>query len=208
MTTLNALSRQPTSIDYASPTQFKFSISKLPKVEYFCTSVNVPGITLGGSPVQATPLKDIPLPGDKLTYEPLQMSFLVDENLENFQEIHGWLVGLGFPRDYSEFQNLVASGNDRFPAKTTAVSSEPGKVKYGTTDVGGNYSDATLTILTSKNNSQLEVRFRDVYPTGLTGLQYNQQAADVDYLTATVSFNYQIYDFAAKGASTTSVISR
>lgn len=57
MTTLNALSRQPTSIDYASPTQFKFSISKLPKVEYFCTSVNVPGITLGGSPVQATPTK-------------------------------------------------------------------------------------------------------------------------------------------------------
>ena len=70
-----------------------------------------------------------------------------------------------------------------------------------------NYSDATLTILTSKNNAQLEVRFRDVYPTGLTGLQYNQQAADVDYLTATVSFNYQIYDFAAKGASTTSVTS-
>ena len=33
-------------------------------------------------------LKDIPLPGNKLTYEPLQMRFLVDENLENFQEIH------------------------------------------------------------------------------------------------------------------------
>src|SRR6056300_975695 len=136
MTVTNSLSRQPTKLDYASPTQFKFSIIKLPKVEYFCTAVNVPGITLGGTMVQPSPLKDIPIPGDKLTYEPLQMSFLVDENLENFQEIHGWLVGLGFPRDYSEFQNLVASGNDRFPAKTTAVSSEPGKVKYGTTDVG------------------------------------------------------------------------
>ena len=207
MTNTNTYSRQPTAQDYASPTQFKFNILKLPKVEYFCTRVNVPGITLGGNITQQTPFKDIPLPGDKLTYEPLTMSFLVDENLENFQEIHGWLIGLGFPRDYSEFQNLVASGNDRFPAKSTAVSSEVGKVKYGATDVGGNYSDATLTILTSKNNAQLEVRFRDVYPTGLTGLQYNQQAADVDYLTATVSFNYQIYDFAAKGASTTSVTS-
>ena len=29
-----------------------------------------------------------------------------------------------------------------------------------------------------------------MYPTGLTGLQYNQQADDVDYLTATVSFSY------------------
>ena len=42
MTTINSFSRQPTSLDYASPTQFKFQITKLPKVEYFCTSVNLP----------------------------------------------------------------------------------------------------------------------------------------------------------------------
>src|SRR5210317_734971 len=205
MTTTNSYSRQPTAQDYASPTQFKFNILKLPKVEYFCTAVNIPGITLGGNISQQTPFKDIPLPGDKLTYEPLSMTFLVDENLENFQEIHGWLVGLGFPRDYSEFRNLVSSGNDRFPAKNQSISTEIGKVKYGAANTGGIYSDATLTILTSKNNSQLEVRFRNLFPTGLTGLQYNQQAADVDYLTATVSFSYEIYDFATTGASTTSV---
>ena len=205
MTTTNSLSRQPTKLDYASPTQFKFSIIKLPKVEYFCTAVNIPGITLGGTMSQPSPLKDIPIPGEKLTYEPLQMTFLVDENLENFQEIHGWLVGLGFPRDHNEFRDLVSSGNDRFPAKNQSISNEIGKVKYGSTNVGGTYSDATLTILSSKNNSELEVRFRNMFPTGLTGLQYNQQAADVDYLTATVSFEYEIYDFATSGSSTTSI---
>jgi len=205
MTVTNSLTRQPTKLDYASPTQFKFSILKLPKVEYFCTQVNLPGITLGGSLEQKTPLKDIPIPGDKLTYDPLSMTFLVDENLENFQEIHGWLVGLGFPRDYSEFRNLLSAGDDRFPTKTQSVSTEIGKVKYGSPNVGGIYSDATLTILTSKNNPQLEVRFRDVYPTALTGLTYSQQAIDVDYLTATVSFNYSIYDFANVGASTASI---
>ena len=205
MTINNSLSRQPTAQDYASPTQFKFSILKLPKVEYFCTSVNIPGITLGGNITQQTPFKDIPLPGDKLTYEPLRMSFLVDENLENFQEIHGWLIGLGFPRDYSEFQNLVSAGNDRFPAKNQSVSTEIGKVKYGTANVGGTYSDATLTILTSKNNPQLEVRFKNLFPTSLTGLDYNQQADDVQYLTATVNFEYEIYDFATVGSSTSSV---
>ena len=205
MTTINSLSRQPTKLDYASPTQFKFSIIKLPKVEYFCTAVNVPGITLGGTMSQPSPLKDIPIPGEKLTYEPLQMTFLVDENLENFQEIHGWLVGLGFPRDHNEFRDLVSSGNDRFPAKNQSISNEIGKVKYGSPNVGGTYSDATLTILSSKNNSELEVRFRNMFPTGLTGLQYNQQAADVDYLTATVSFEYEIYDFATSGSSTTSI---
>ena len=205
MTITSTLQRQPTKLDYASPTQFKFSIIKLPKVEYFCTAVNIPGITLGGTMSQPTPLKDIPIPGEKLTYEPLSMTFLVDENLENFQEIHGWLVGLGFPRDHNEFRDLVSSGNDRFPAKNQSISNEIGKVKYGAANTGGTYSDATLTILTSKNNSALEVRFRNMFPTGLTGLSYNQQAADVDYLTATVSFEYEIYDFATTGSSTTSV---
>src|SRR5210317_2588496 len=205
MTIINSLSRQPTKLDYASPTQFKFSIIKLPKVEYFCTAVNVPGITLGGTMVQSTPLKDIPIPGEKLTYEPLRMTFMVDENLENFQEIHGWLVGLGFPRDHSEFQNLVSSGNDRFPAKNQSVSNEIGKVKYGATNTGGTYSDATLTVLSSKNNSQLEVRFRNIFSTGLTGLSYNQQAADVNFIKAILLFEYEILHFSTTGLSTKSV---
>ena len=205
MTVVKSLSRQPTKLDYASPTQFKFNITKLPKTEYFCTQVNIPGITLGADIVQPTPLKDIPLPGEKLTYEPLQMTFLVDENLENFQEIHGWLVGLGFPRDHNEFQNLATAGNDRFPLKNQLVSNEIGKQKYGAARTGGIFSDATLSVLTSKNNTILEVRFRNMFPTSLTGLQYNQQAADVDYLTATVSFQYEIYDFAETGASRATV---
>ena len=46
---------------------------------------------------QVTPLRDIPKPGTKLNYEDLTMTFIVDEDLANYQEIHGWLVGLGFP---------------------------------------------------------------------------------------------------------------
>ena len=204
MTVTNSLLRQPTKLDYASPTQFKFSILKLPKVEYFCTSVNVPGISLGDA-VQATSLKNIPIPGDKLTYEPLQMTFLVDENLENFQEIHGWIRGLGFPEDYLEYGNLAQAGADRFPGGSSAVSTEPGKVKYGTTKQGAVFSDATLIVLTSKNNPIVECRFRDLYPTSIGELQYDQQASDVQYLTTTVSFNYSRFDFAGVGASSTTV---
>ena len=204
MTTTKALDRQPTKFDYASPTQFKFNITKLPKVEFFCTAVNLPGISLGVLE-QLTPLKDIPVPGDKLTYSPLTMDFLVDENLENYREIHGWLVGLGFPTDRKEFRDLLRSGSDRFPTSTGAnQETDPGKVKYKATSTGGVYSDATLNILTSKNTPNVEVRFSDVFPTELTGLQYDTAATDVAYLTAIVTMQYKIYEFAT-GSGRTSV---
>ena len=196
MTETNSLSRQPSKLDYAAATQFKFNIIKLPKVEFFCTSVNIPGITLGEAS-QATPLKDIPIPGDKLTYSSLEVSFLVDENLENYREIHGWLTGLGFPRSHDQFETFINAGSDRFPtSNATAKSREAGKVNDKGFDVGAQYSDATLTILSSKNNPILEVRFRDLYPTALSGLSYDQQAGDTSYLTGDVTFSYQIYEFA------------
>ena len=204
MTTTNSYNRQPTKLDYASPTQFKFNIIKLPKVEYFCTSINLPGIRLN-TVTQPTPLKQIPVPGDGLTYDNLEMTFLVDEDYENYQEIHGWLVGLGFPKDHSQFRDLAQAGNDRFPGSSTSFSSEIGKTKYGAANPGGTLSDATLITLSSKNNPQLEVRFSDVFPTSLSSLQFSQQAGDVNYLTATVNFEYKIYEFATVGSSTTSV---
>ena len=57
--------------------------------------------------------------------------------------------------------------------------------------------------MTSKNNANIEVRFSDVFPISLTGLQYNVNATDIQYLEATVEFGYKIYEFATKGASRT-----
>jgi len=69
------------------------------------------------------------------------------------------------------------------------------------------FSDATLTILSSKNNAVQEVRFSDMFPTSLTGLSYNQQATDVQYLTASVVFSYKIYEFANVNSSATTIVS-
>jgi len=205
MTTTNRYNRQPTKQDYADPTKFKFSIIKLPKVEYFCTAVNLPGVSLADNYSQPTPFRDIPLPGEKLLYDRLTMTFLVDENLENYQEIHGWLRGLGFPGGHSEFKNLLDAGVDRFPTSKNSVLGDAGRSKFAAPSTGGLFSDATLNILTSKNNPVTEVRFSDVFPISLSGLQYSQQNNDTDYLTATVTFDYKLYDFADKSASRTTI---
>jgi len=205
MTTTNSYNRQPTKLDYADPTKFKFNILKLPKVEYFCTAVNLPGVSLADNYSQPTPFRDIPLPGEKLSYDRLSMSFLVDENLENYREIHGWLRGLGFPGGYSEFKTLLDAGEDRFPTSKNSVLGDAGRSKFAAPNQGGIFSDATLSILTSKNNAVVDVRFSDVFPISLSGLQYTQQAGDTDYLTATVTFDYKLYDFADTNAGRTSI---
>ena len=75
MAQIYGIDRQPTKLDYSSPTQFKFNIIQLPKVEFFTTEVNLPGITLADA-IFPTPFTDIPVQGDKLTFDNLIISFI------------------------------------------------------------------------------------------------------------------------------------
>ena len=192
MTTTNVFTRQPAKLDYASPIQFRFKCTKLPEVEFTCQTANVPGISLGETTLP-TPLKDIPIPGDKVSYSSLDISFLVDENLNNYKELHDWIIGIGFPKSHDQFKNLQVAGQDRFPT-STAGAAVPGVAVPKPLAEGGIYSDATLTILNSKNIAKTEIRFQNVYPTSLGGLSYDIKLSDVDYLQAAASFGYMNYE--------------
>ena len=192
MTTSNVIDRTPSKLDYASPIQFRFKMTKLPNVEFFVQTANIPGITLGEVSMP-TPLKDIPMPGDKITYGNLDVSFLVDENLNNYKEIHDWITGLGFPEDHKQFSDLLATGSDRFSGSTASTSSTGTSTPQPLSE-GGIYSDATLTVLNSKNIAKTEIRFQNVYPVSLGGLSYDIKANDVSYLQVNASFSYMYYN--------------
>ena len=192
MTDTNVQTRQPSIMDYASPVQFRFKCTKLPQVEFFCQKANIPAIRLGLAD-QKTPLKDIPIPGDKITFSDLQISFLVDENLNNYKEIHDWILGLGFPDRHQQFTDLQSSSSDRFPGSVSG-SSPRETVPAPSTAEGGTYSDATLTVLNSKNIAKTEIRFYNVFPHNLGELAYDVMATDVEYLTVSVDFSYMYYE--------------
>ncbi|MBC8429941.1 MAG: hypothetical protein H8D92_00940 [Pelagibacteraceae bacterium] len=192
MTTTNVQTRQPSVMDYASPVQFRFKCSKLPKVEFFCQSANIPGIGLGVASID-TPLKSIPFPGDEVTYQDLAISFLVDENLQNYKEIHDWIIGLGAPQNHTQFSDLRGLSSDRFPG-TSSSNAITGQATADPLPEGGMYSDATLTILNSKNIAVTEIRFHNIFPTSLGALSYDVKASDVDYLAAGVDFSYMYYE--------------
>ena len=99
------IQRQPTKLDYASPTQFKFGIHQLPKVEFFTTSAQVPAIALSDV-VIPTPFKSIPMQGDQLTFDNLTVNFIVDEFLENYLSLHEWMTAIGFPKNRKQFSDF------------------------------------------------------------------------------------------------------
>ena len=188
------VARQPTKLDYASPTQFKFSINQLPKVEFFTVSANIPDLTLADV-VIPTPFKPIPVLGQNLTYGNLTLSFIVDEFLENYRELHEWLTGIGFPKDRKQFSEFRSNTSNTGSASATPVQ-DVGKVGKSVSD-SAMFSDATLTVLSNKNNPIVEVRFSDMYPVSLGALEFNQQATDVEYMTVQADFTYQIYEIVA-----------
>ena len=186
MVETTAINRQPTKLDYSAQTQFRLLINYLPLTEYFCQSVNIPGLQLGTATVP-TSMYEYPVPGDKITFDPLNISFLVDENLNNFNELHQWISRLGFAESHDEFATLLASGNPP-QAKPTSTDSITRPVPES-----GTYSDATISILNSKNIVKTEIRFKNIYPTSISSLDYNVGGTDVDYVVCTASFNYLGY---------------
>ena len=192
MVTVN---RQPTKLDYASPTQFKFTISQLPKVEFFTTAANVPDLTLADA-VVPTPFKSIPVLGTNLTYGNLNITFICDEFLENYRELHDWLIGIGFPKSRKQFRDFRTTTSNSPTGKNVVPRTDAGATGLAASD-RGMYSDATLTILSNKNNPIVEVRFSDLYPTTLSALEFNQGATDVEYLTVQATFTYKLYEIHA-----------
>ena len=188
------VARQPTKLDYASPTQFKFSINQLPKVEFFTVSANIPDLTLADV-VIPTPFKPIPVLGQNLTYGNLSITFIVDEFLENYRELHEWLTGIGFPKDRKQFSEFRSNTSNTGTASKTPVA-DVGAVGKTISD-SAMFSDATLTVLSNKNNPIVEVRFANMYPVSLGALEFNQNSTDVEYISVQADFTYKLYEIHA-----------
>ena len=125
---------QPTNLNYLSPVNFDLLIQKLPKTRYFCTGVNIPSINFSEALMDTKLAIQSALPGDKITFAPLTVKFVVDEDMKNYQEIFDWIMDLGPGIDSADIKSLVGG---TAPRKGDELQM---------------YSDATLMINTSSNN--------------------------------------------------------
>ena len=182
---------QPTVFDYATGTQWRLAFNRLPKTTWFCTAANIPGITLGEAQY-ATPMSDMFVTGDKLTFETLNITFIVDEELQNYRELWNWLVGIGSPVSHSQWETELAKGDGA--VRQFGTDDGDGRTK-STYEESNLYSDATLIVYNSKNIPKVDVKFKNMFPTSLSALEYSQELTDVEYFKASATFRYLYYEF-------------
>ena len=190
----NTTPREPTDFDYSQSNQFKVYIPIFPKTEWFVVSCNVPGVTMGQG-VVPTPLVDIPIVGEKLTYDQFSMTFIVDEKLQNFMEIHNWLVNMAPPQNTNQF--MATTSNYVIPTGQTTkaypADNTDSQTITGSTSDRQLYCDITLFILSSKINPVATVVMRDAFPTSISSLDYSSQDTDTNYVQCNVSFAFPFY---------------
>ena len=166
--------------NFLAPTGFKFILDRTPGVTYFCNSANIPSLDLAVA-VQPTYLKDIDLPGDKLSFGDLSIRFLVDEDLTNYMEIQNWMRGLGYPENLKQIHDLqIVKGNRAYNERSRTMENV--------------FSDATLAVLNSSNITNFFVKFRECFPYSLTSMNFDTTDTDVQYFTAEASFKYTYYE--------------
>ena len=171
--TNSAFGKQIQNRNFLSGVAFKFNLAKFPKVDFFSNSARIPELNLELT-TQPSYLKNIDVPGERLTYGDFTLRFLVDENMENYISVYNWLTGLGFPETTKEFADLI-------------------KDKDGQRDAKEAFCDGTLRILNSNFREVAKVKFNDLFPTSLTSLDFDATNTDVQYFTAEATFKYTLY---------------
>ena len=154
--------------NYLSPVEFRFVIERLPNVTFFTQGVSLPGVNV--QPVErGTPFKAMYFSGDRLTYDQFSVTFRVDENMESYKEIYNWMVGLSFPDNYEQHAALGRAEN-----------------KF--------YSDGSLLVMSNGKNPNILYNIKDMFPVSLSPVDLDTTVGDIQYVTATVTFQIASYD--------------
>ena len=161
---------QPSNINQLNIVSFEVNFSRLPNVEYFCQRVNIPAVILGEA-FQPMPFMNLPVEGDTLSFEAMNLSFILDEDMQNYMEIYSWLTALGFPRDYEQFKTL----------KPASEASEYASM----------FSDMDIMLQTNKSNPNYKVTFNDVFPTSLSSVQFDTSVSALEPIVVDATFNFK-----------------
>jgi len=166
---MTVLNRNPQNTNPLQPTKFLLTFSRIPNAQYFCQTVNVPGVVLG-EVVRETPFLDMYSPGTKLKYDPFDIDFIVDEELLGWKDLYNWFISIADPDGFEQRDGKLVKQNEHL-------------------------SDATLTILSALNNPILRIQFRNIFPLTMSDLVFDTKESADNIMTCKATFRYESYNY-------------
>lgn len=174
---MSYLTRTPQNTNTLQPTKFLLTFDRITTTQYFCQSVNIPGISLGQIQVP-TPVYDYNVAGNKLTYNQFDMRFLIDEPAQSWKNLYDWFLSIASPKSIDDRNTLSTIQNN-----------------YKNQDKLTSYSDAVLTILSGLNNPVIRVQFINMFPISLGDISFDTTQSADDIMTSSASFVYERFEF-------------
>lgn len=164
-TSYNALLRQPTNVNAFQNTNFKLSFTRLPNVTFWCTSVNIPSISVGEISIPNRLLTHH-VPGSSVQFDQLRVTFEVDEDFGNWYEVYRWMKGIV---PFEDFESILANENNY-------------------------YSDATIHMLNSAKNPNKRFVFKQVFPVSIDGFDLNVALNEPEAVQINATFTFHSFE--------------
>lgn len=168
---MTAIDNTPINENYLSPLNFAFTIKKTPNVNFFVQEAIIPALKLPSTHMP-NPFVNIPLPGEHLKFDPLRITFKIDEDLKGYMEIFNWLTALGKPDNYGQYFQIE---------KANQFAGD------------GIKSDLSLILMSNIKNPHIEFVFTDAFPTSLSSLRLNVTKEGITYITVIATFDYTLF---------------
>ena len=142
-----------TNASFMTPSRFKLVIDSLkyPNTEFMVTQVELPTIT--ATPVvESFRQRNVPGTPDKIDYSEFTITFLIDENMVNFTEMHDWIFGMVKESDEGVYKTrdmtlVVLNSNNNPIKKIRFINAFPTTLTGPTFDVTA--TDATFLTSTA-----------------------------------------------------------
>lgn len=160
------------SLSFLQPSKFQLQFIRIPDVVYYCQKINIPGCNVPPV-VQSNPFTERKIAGQKMVHESLKISFILDSEMNTWNEIYTWLRNYSNEITYDDYTKLR----------------NPNPFMTGN-DLPQPYSDATLTVLSNENTPNLRFIFHDCFPISLSSVDFDVTTTTDNPLTCIAEFQY------------------
>ena len=155
----------PNKINLAKSTNYRLNIHMLPNVQFWLTTCNLPTFSVNEVPIPDPVHGYRYKPTNTSTIAPLTVTFLVDEDYQNYMEILDLMYKAAGPDPSKRFKEGEVTG-----------------------------SDGSLHILSNnKNISETVFTFHNLFPTILGDLQMTNESPDPLITDLTLQYDYMTY---------------